>query len=223
MNAFESNVGPTDADLDRLVDGDISARERRLLVARIDASPDGWKRCALAFLEAQAWREALVEEPPAFQAAAVPSQRSWKTPARWGMVAACIAFAFLGGRLSHGERPRSGELVRSEEPQPTMEQLVVERGVRTIGQVAWPSQGIVEVRGVPSMLITVYEGAGIDDRWCAGLPSVLPDLVAKQLERQGCKVREERRLVPLALADGRRLALRVDQLHFTLVGRPAVL
>jgi hypothetical protein len=223
MNDSESNAVPTSADFDRLVDGELSASERRALVARIEASPDGWKRCALAFLEAQAWREAFVEEPPPFRAVAASSQRSWKTPARWGMVAACIAFAFLGGRMSFDDGARNGELVQKKEPRPTMQQFVADTGVRTIGQVVWPSQGIVEVRGVPSMLITVYEGAGIDDRWCAALPSVLPDLVAKQLERQGCKVREERRLVPLALADGRRLALRVDQLHFTLMGRPATL
>ena len=219
MNAFEPDAVPTSADFDRLGDGELSASERRTLVARIEASPDGWKRCALAFLEAQAWREAIAEEPPVFQAVAASSHRSWKAPAHWGMVAACIAFAFLGGRLSHVESIRSNELVQHDPPQPS----IVDASVRTLGQVAWPSQSGVGVRGVPNMFITLYEGAGIDERWCAALPSVVPDLVAKQLERQGCKVREERRLVPLALADGRKIALRVDQLHFTLLGRPATL
>ena len=40
---------------DRLVDGELTADERRALLASLDSRPDGWRRCALAFLEAQAW------------------------------------------------------------------------------------------------------------------------------------------------------------------------
>ena len=42
--------------LDRLVDGELSEAERRTLLASFDARPDAWRRCALAFLEAQSWR-----------------------------------------------------------------------------------------------------------------------------------------------------------------------
>src|SRR5438876_11522290 len=45
--------------LDRLVDGELPERERRELLLRIEKEPDGWRRCALAFLEAQIWRQAL--------------------------------------------------------------------------------------------------------------------------------------------------------------------
>jgi len=48
-----------DAWLDRLVDGEIDESQRRALLARLEGAPEGWRRCALAFLEAQAWREAL--------------------------------------------------------------------------------------------------------------------------------------------------------------------
>ncbi|MEX2138009.1 MAG: hypothetical protein WD894_02020 [Pirellulales bacterium] len=44
---------------DRLVDGELSATEERALVAALDAQPDGWRRCAAAFLEARAWRSDL--------------------------------------------------------------------------------------------------------------------------------------------------------------------
>jgi hypothetical protein len=44
--------------IDRLVDGELSDAERRALLLQLDAEPDGWRRCALAFLEAQCWREA---------------------------------------------------------------------------------------------------------------------------------------------------------------------
>ncbi len=43
--------------LDRLVDGELSASERQELLASFDAQPERWRRCALAFLEAQSWSE----------------------------------------------------------------------------------------------------------------------------------------------------------------------
>src|SRR5437773_2733963 len=45
--------------LDRLTDGEVPEPQRRALLSRLEQSPGGWRRCALAFLEAQAWREAL--------------------------------------------------------------------------------------------------------------------------------------------------------------------
>ena len=38
---------------DRLVDGELSSTERRQLIASLDDRPGGWRRCALAFVEAQ--------------------------------------------------------------------------------------------------------------------------------------------------------------------------
>ena len=50
------NVGAEDdRRWDRLVDGSLSEREYRAMLAALDEQPDGWRRCALAFLEAQAW------------------------------------------------------------------------------------------------------------------------------------------------------------------------
>ncbi len=48
-----------DARFDRLVDDELSEEERRQLLGRLDDEPGGWRRCALAFLEAQCWRQAL--------------------------------------------------------------------------------------------------------------------------------------------------------------------
>jgi anti-sigma factor RsiW len=48
-----------DALFDRLVDGELTGEERRRLLESLDTRPEGWRRCALAFLEAQSWREEL--------------------------------------------------------------------------------------------------------------------------------------------------------------------
>mgnify|MGYP007059380131 CR=1 FL=1 len=42
--------------IDRLVDNEIAEAARRALLVELDRRPQGWRRCALAFLEAQAWR-----------------------------------------------------------------------------------------------------------------------------------------------------------------------
>jgi hypothetical protein len=51
---------------DRLVDGELAEADRRTLLLSLDHQPSGWRQCALAFLEAQSWRDLLgsaAEEP----------------------------------------------------------------------------------------------------------------------------------------------------------------
>ena len=42
--------------LDRLVDGELTEEDRKALLGALDDEPGAWRRCALAFLEAQLWR-----------------------------------------------------------------------------------------------------------------------------------------------------------------------
>jgi hypothetical protein len=42
--------------LDRLADGELDADQQRWLLTALETEPDGWRRCALAFVEAQALR-----------------------------------------------------------------------------------------------------------------------------------------------------------------------
>ena len=54
-----------EAALDRLVVDDLPPNDRRALLLHLETNPDGWRRCALAFLEDQAWRAALASPPVA--------------------------------------------------------------------------------------------------------------------------------------------------------------
>jgi len=72
---------------DRLADGELDEAGRRALLSRLDDIPGGWRRCALAFLEAQAWRSEL----------RVTAGRS---------DVAVVAPAFRRGGLSRGVRAR---------------------------------------------------------------------------------------------------------------------
>jgi hypothetical protein len=88
--------------LDRLVDGELDADERRALLTGLTAEPDGWQRCALAFLEAQSWRKACRqiavqpdETPPAAQR--IVSPRQIRRPPLALAAAAVLALVFAGG------------------------------------------------------------------------------------------------------------------------------
>ena len=48
---------------DLLVDGELNVEDRRQLLAACESDPTLWRRCALAFLEAQAWRVDFRAEP----------------------------------------------------------------------------------------------------------------------------------------------------------------
>lgn len=92
-----------DFDFDRLVDGEMSREEYRRFLAGLEKQPDGWRRCALAFLEAQAWRQELgvvrATEPTLAQADVRPQRGGWYPwGARWLAVAASVALAFGVGR-----------------------------------------------------------------------------------------------------------------------------
>lgn len=84
MRTKNSDPGmPDNTPFDRLVDGELNESERRELLAGLDQEPEGWRRCALAFLEAQCWKQVLgglqdasaAESLPAASAESIPVSR----------------------------------------------------------------------------------------------------------------------------------------------------
>src|SRR5689334_5820758 len=71
MNESMSNqqeLTPEDERLlDLLVDGELDDPRRRQLLLTFEEKPSGWRRCALAFLEAQSWGssfKSMLQEKP---------------------------------------------------------------------------------------------------------------------------------------------------------------
>ncbi|MHB8898491.1 MAG: hypothetical protein ACYC6Y_07065 [Thermoguttaceae bacterium] len=89
-----------EAQLDLLVDGELGAAERRELLLLLDAEPGGWRRCALAFLEAQAWRQAVrdVVIRPAGEASSPSRMRTARRrlPTMLAMAASFLVALALG-------------------------------------------------------------------------------------------------------------------------------
>src|SRR5580704_6508455 len=61
MNQIDETTNPPGPEnrLDRLVDGELNDTDRRELLLQFEREPEGWRRCALAFLEAQCWKQEL--------------------------------------------------------------------------------------------------------------------------------------------------------------------
>lgn len=85
MNHRTMNLQHRDSDppldFDLLADGELSEERRRALLSRLDDHPEGWRRCALAFLEAQDWKREMpraggANDPPAADASAAIAENS---------------------------------------------------------------------------------------------------------------------------------------------------
>ena len=93
--------------IDRLVDGELSPAERRELLAALEDEPGGWRRCALAFVEASVWRDAFHDVQvegtvlPRIEVVGPGRQRqqSWAWSYAFAL-AACVLVAFVVGRYA---------------------------------------------------------------------------------------------------------------------------
>ncbi|MEN6405536.1 MAG: hypothetical protein ABFC77_03595 [Thermoguttaceae bacterium] len=221
MNTNPENPNLDDRPFDRLVDGEMNEAERRQLLAGLDRTPDGWRRCALAFLESQSWREtfgAIAQPKPSVRAATVsPRPRSrWSGPLRVvAAMAVCFLLAFWAGSLieqARVERPvGSNDLAKTvpATPQKTRAAFAPSKPLQMV-TVSSPSSG--------SFRVPAVERANVDARWLESLPPAMPDDVMQAFHRAGHQVEQHRELMPVPLQDGRRLVVPVDQVDVHYVG-----
>jgi hypothetical protein len=185
--------------IDWLVDGELTEAERRALLLRLDGESDGWRRCALAFLEDQCLRVVLAK--PSGSAAApgrlqlTPTQclSPFRTFARTA-AAAFVAFAL-------GWAARGDGHARPEEPP------VAGREVQKPRATAPRIDPVSTATVIPSVLTRR------DDREPAALTT-------QELawERKGYQVERGRRFVSVDLGGGRRADVPVDEVRLRFVG-----
>jgi hypothetical protein len=227
---------PTNDDrFDRLVDDELSEPERSRLLESLDQQPDGWRRCALAFLEAQCWREGLGDlfrrpKPPAPQETipSSPTQKSGRSPAgrRWSLqsvaamamgLVACFLLAVGATHYWHdgGTAGPSGGITATD---------MVKSGPQTAplvpGPSAYPDRSTPwQMVGLPTggdngtMVIPAKQRDRWDDRWMQNLPSAMPENVRQALERTGHRVLQQREVIPVQMDDGRVLFVPVEQME----------
>lgn len=228
--------------LDLLVDGELDAARRRDLISQLAAAPGGWQQCALAFLEAQAWRVDLrdaAQEPASARVrsgGAVSPRRPFVRRLRNScLVALGIACAFAAGWLLHpapatpltadaiAPAPRGNiqtpvVATQSDDEAPAKKAHDIEEpaDVRIAGIVTFKFNDHGEER---EMHLPVLEGPGIDiQKWLERPPAIRASAV-QALERRGHKVETHRQLLTLNLKDGRKLLLPLDQVDVRFAHR----
>jgi hypothetical protein len=184
--------------IDRLVDGELADADRRALLLRLDTEPDGWRRCALAFLESQSWRAALgrhgsesdTESPqPATRTAPAGKLDRWRRVAWFTVLAASIAAAFVLGWSAHNTPVPHESHVPGAAEGPRVPATVPDEVAASQARPATPAEP----------------------------PDALEPLV-KRLEQRGYRTESQKRSVSVALKDGRKLDVPVHEVRVQYVG-----
>ncbi|QVL32141.1 hypothetical protein KIH39_25445 [Telmatocola sphagniphila] len=124
MNAKKNNLELSQL-IDRLVDGELPEQDRQALLRRLEIEPDGWRTCALTFLEAQTWRATFREVAEAPRQEIMPA-KSTKSKFGWGFiprVALLAASLLLTFYLGHSIQPTAREVV--QQPVETPSEITV--------------------------------------------------------------------------------------------------
>jgi hypothetical protein len=210
--------GGADRQFDLLVDGELGEEDRRALLSGLDGEPGGWRRCALAFLEAQAWKREFATllrpgEPPAASPRPTASPRSAKSS--WWSSPAGTVLAMAGSFL-----------------------IALVLGVHWNNGGAWNSPGLAAVAAKPWQMVTLTAADGrgnpqtfqlpavqadrLDGAWLRSIPKPVSADLLQAFQDSGHHVDQRRELVPVEMKDGRRLVVPVDQVNIRYVGRSAL-
>lgn len=227
----DRNNTTDDAMIDRLVDGELSGDERRELLAALDSQPDGWRRCALAFLEAQTWRSEMkrIVAPVAIAttnpsvSAIPPAPSSRRFGGAWLAAAAALLVAFgLGRQLGVGERAELNEaqLAGVEEAAPDPRANVGEERLPTGDAVTLV---VNDHHGVPQRVsVPLVEGRRLGAHFSETPNWSSPELV-QRLDARGLDFAARRRYAPMYFEQQNQkipFIVPVDDAVVTPVSRP---
>jgi hypothetical protein len=247
MNPIDRNT-PTSDDqrFDLLVDGELNEAARRELLSRLDEEPGGWRRCALAFLEAQSWRHvfgAIAGEPSVGLPPRRPARRfRFGGPAGTllAMAASFMAALVLGGLVQGIRNPVipggvTGPEARVDRPaagaQADKTGLAENSPPDLPGkpESALPKVRLVRLPGPDGpagegqiIWLPVVEGDQLSEDWLKSLPTPMSPELLEQLQQAGMRVEQRRRLLPWRMKDGRRLVVPVDEVDLHYVGSPTL-
>ena len=217
----------SDELFDRLVDGELPEAQRRELLGRLDDEPNGWRRCAMAFLEAQCFEEglgALLAEEVWPDTPAKPSPtvtpgppRFWRRASRHLGTVAAMAASFLValsvGLYWQNTRPAAAPVHHvAGEPAPA---VATENatGTSPLQRPSSPWQMVTLAGNKDSgpIQLPAVEKNSIDEDDLRSLPVAVPSELFDSLRKAGHDVKRSRQYVPIRLQDGRRLVVPVDQ------------
>jgi anti-sigma factor RsiW len=191
--------------IDQLVDGELTDSERRDMLLWLENQPDGWRRCALAFLESQSWAQAFGPLAPVERSGSRPvpmgkarhpeRSRRYSTLARLSALAAGFILVFaLGWTL---QRRPVEEAARA----PSV-------GVEASGTASAPQSApprTVEWAQQKTPLVEKDDPGPLDQ-------------LAHHWEERGYQAERETRVISMELNDGRRLDMPIEELRVQYIG-----
>jgi hypothetical protein len=219
---------------DRLVDGELSDAERRALLESLDAQPSGWRRCALAFLEAQSWGKELKRvvhsprtnspetndsvhgEMPIVRPANNQRVSAMASAGRWLAIAAGLLLAFtLGIAQRPGAIPMAGKSAGPNVDAPgrivTLTQPPAgNRNDANTDQDAltlWVRDDAGHTR---PLRVPLVDAGALDRQFGTQFQSSVPGAVRDHLQNRGYQVESKRRYAPLWLENGRPMMVPVE-------------
>ena len=211
-----------DCIFDRLVDGELSEPQRRELLASLDARPDGWRRCALAFLESQEWNAQLklcpkVQPAPSQIVPVVAENRARKLTPFLALAASTLVAFAVGLLINVGSYRRAGENYAGG---------AVERGAEKAPNRTLQANDLAVAAADPNprlITLAVAQGAGKGSRdiqvpivEAASLQSVLEPSdsdIIEQLKSMGHQVTADREYWPMPMHDGSTVVIPVDNVQ----------
>jgi hypothetical protein len=224
-----------DVLFDRLVDGELSAAERRRLLASLDEQPGGWRRCALAFLEAQSWSEGLgdfVRDPSVLRSAdeqtsavratssSLPSEGRRRGVA-WLAVAAGLLAAFTLGLISRSGAPIAGNSAAPSDQ--SIVQVIPPPPSASIDAEPVPDALTLWVRddtgNARPLRVPLVDAGMLDKQLGLEFQTGLSADVRNRLHDGGYDVQSKRRYAPLWLENGRPMIVPVEDTRIVPVSR----
>jgi hypothetical protein len=244
---LQNNPGDLQRWLDRLVDGELHDEQQRQLLLALETQPDAWRRCALAFIEGQAWRremgglvaERFVNangEGAVSRTSAAGSRRSRSLVPRWLSIAASVLVAFTLGIVSshawrndtglpleHSANPTLAAVSGSEAGSVEQNMVAADNTTPETAPVKLPS---VQVSlpaddGGEEQSVEVPLVESNEQNWQSMLADrkpVLSDAELKTLRSTGHEVEQHRAFYPLKLDDGRQAVVPMDIVKVHNVG-----
>ncbi len=218
-----------DALFDRLVDGELSATERQQLLASLDNREDGWRRCALAFLEAQAWggefKQMLADPGDSPQVVSLPRNASAVPTGRWLAIAAGLLIAFGIGWLTNSAQPdqpngQQTTLANTERQKLPVPAELPDAAIEAIDPHDAVTLLVRDVSGNDQRVhVPLMEVEALNDQFADALPAELRN----RFRNRGFDVQRRRRFAPMFFEQNEQLVpmiVPVDDTKIVPVSRP---
>ncbi len=246
MNPTDDNLPPADdVQFDLLADGELPESDRRRLLESLDDRPGGWRRCALALLEAQSLRDGLAWTRQQAVAEAPRPKRPPHTRASgrnrlWGGLPgtiAAMAASFLLAlglglvfrdlwRATPSAGPAPGEIAAAtpaERPAPKPARKDDDRPPSTAPSRPgddWQLVSLPVSGGTESIRVPARARDHVDEESLRGFAPTIPRELIEALQRGGHELHWSRRLLPFRMEDGKQLVVPCEEVEVRYVGNP---